>query len=372
MATRATIGQHRGMRRSLAIAFVLAAATAPLHARTQEPALTAGAKALLQRFDALPKERQAEVLRAVEERLSSCELPARTSQLEAAKAAASAKPARDRPFHDPQVFAPVAPARIVLTSSDARHQRVRAEFPRVRILRDLAADVTYDWLDGVPTLCASPLDERQRFANLAAGYLPEAARAIAGVLTVLDRDGDQRTLAAWCDHLYADRDGRVFDGVTLYEAWYSGQIVEVPDVDAIAFARNVLETQSFTSPIPDGARRDRLYDQIRAAVRKHREYRTLCEAAAAAFVAAVPELDPTYEPLLLRMHLLWGECGQDANAFAAKLTADERMELLRQLDDRIENGDALRLAKESQEERRALAEFVTKACAEALTAAETK
>lgn len=372
MAMRAAIGQHRAMRRLLAIAFALAAAAVSLGAQKQEPRWTVGAKALVQRFDALPKERQSAVLRAVEERLASCDLPARAAQQEAARAAANAGPLRPRPFHDPATFAPVAPRRVVVPTTDARHRQVRTDFPPVRILRDLSPDVIYDWLDGAPALVPVPLDERQRFANLAAGYAPEAARAVAGVLTVLDRDGDQRALAAWCDHLYADRDGRVFDGVTLYEAWYSGQLVEVPDVDAIAFARNVLETQSFASPIPDGARRARLYDQIRAAVKKHREYRTLCEAAAAAFVAAVPELDPTYEPLLLRMHLLWGECGQDADEFAKRLTADDRSELLRQLDDRIEHGDALRLAKESQDERRALAAFVTKACAEALTAAETK
>ena len=86
------------------------------------------------------------------------------------------------------------------------------------------------------------------------------------ILARLDTDGDQRRLAGFFEQLYADRDGHVFAGISLYEAWYSGRTVEVPDVDAIAFAQRVLRTQSFVSPIPDGRRRDRLYRQIREAM----------------------------------------------------------------------------------------------------------
>ena len=115
----------------------------------------------------------------------------------------------------------------------------------------------------------------------------------------------------------------------------SGKTVEVPDVDAIAFAREILQTNSFLSPIPEGRRRNRLYQQIAEAVARHRQYRTLREAAAASFVAADPAIEATYQPLVLRMHLLWPLCNFDPGAVGRSLESGTRTELLEALDDRL-------------------------------------
>src|SRR5262249_43933277 len=156
----------------------------------------------------------------------------------------------------------VAPARSVYGIDSAQHQAARGMFPPVPFLRDLHAGVVYDWRSGRPVLAAAAPTPAEQFAALLAGYPPGADAAVAAVLARFDADDDERRVADWLEHLYADRDGHVFAGITLYEAWASGRTVEVPDVDAIAFARQVVRTQSFVSPIPDGRRRDRLYRQV--------------------------------------------------------------------------------------------------------------
>ncbi|MEQ1633257.1 MAG: hypothetical protein ABL997_12845 [Planctomycetota bacterium] len=321
-------------------------------------------------FRSLSPEQQQAVLADVDKRLAALGDPA-VSRLEAAAQPANGASAlRARTFHDQKIYAPEAATRILIGAGDPRHARVRSDFAPVRILRDLRARVVYDWLAGEPALAPVPPDLEERFANLCAGYPPVADAAIASVLVQLDRDFDQRVMAEWCEQLYADRDGRVFEGISLYTAWYSGRVVEVPDVDAIAFAQRIVQTDSFQSPIPEGRRRDRLYGQIRAAIKKHREYRTLCETAAAAFVTVSPELEETYQPLVDRMHLLWGECGQDVARFAEKLTASDRSELLAELDARVtKSPEAYSLALESKNEKKALADLVKQTCRDALAAA---
>lgn len=327
----------------------------------------------MRQFRALPAAQQSAVLDDAEKRLANLDDPILVRLAAAAATASTAPPLRPRTFHDPKVYAPVAPVRTLVAANDPRHAKVKSDFPPVRVLRDLSPRVVYDWLAGEPALAAVPPSPSERFANLCAGYPPAADAAIAAVLVQLDRDFDQRVMAEWCEQLYADRDGRVFEGISLYTAWYSGRVVEVPDVDAIAFAQRIVQTDSFQSPIPDGRRRDRLYEQIRAAIKKHREYRTLCETAAAAFVTVSPELDPTYQPLVDRMHLLWGECGQDIARFAAKLTASDRSELLAELDDRVtKTPEAYALALESKNEKKALAELVKQTCRDALAATAGK
>ncbi len=357
-ATRSTTLATRALAAWLCVGAALA----------QDASTPAG---LLKRFDALPEAAQQATLDAALLRIAAIE-DATLQRIAAYGDANEAfPPMRERVHHEPSEFAPVAPKRQRIARDDARTKKVRVEFPHVRLLRDLAPSVAYDWLHGEAALAPVPLTVRDRFANLCAGYPPTADRAVAKLLAVLDRDADQREIANWSEHAYADRDGRVFDGITLYEAWYSGRTVEVPDVDAIAFARRILETEAFVSPIPDGKRRDRLYEQIRATLKKHREYRTLCESAAAAFVAAEPLLDPTYQPLVDRMQLLWSEHGHDPASFAKQLTESDRAELLKQIDERgMTLPDSFTAMRESKQQKQAMKEAIRAACTAALDEAE--
>lgn len=289
--------------------------------------------AVLQRqFDALPQARQELLLQRLDSRLEQQDAVLLVRARTLAAAASTPGPLPARSFHDPGEFAPVAPRRRLLPPTDPRHRSTAKDFRPVDFIRDDAPTVSYDWWSGQVTLAPDPVPASARFAALLAGHPPRGDLAVAHLQHELDVDADQRDLAHWFGHLYADRDGRVFAGISLYDAWYAGRIVEVPDVDAIAFARRIVQTDAHVSPIPDGRRRDRLYAQIRAAFSHHREYRTLREAAAIAAIAAVPSVDPTYEALIPRLFLLWEACGHDPAAMQKQLAADDRSGLIERLD----------------------------------------
>ncbi|MEY4673428.1 MAG: hypothetical protein RL148_1212 [Planctomycetota bacterium] len=315
------------------------------------------AKELVSAFLALPAEQRSVVLGNLERRIQTSpdELVQRISGRRKGKGAyGSPTPVAG---HDPKVYAPVAPTRTLVASGTADWQRARTRFPVRTLLPDLTAEVVYDWASGKPAWLGETSAEDLRFANLVHGWMPGSDHAVAQVLAALDTDPRQRLLAEWFHHAYAELNGRTYQDITLYEAWYSGEQVDVPDVDAIAFARKVLKTQSFVSPIPDGRRRDRLYQQVRDAAVEHRQYRTLREVAAATFVSAKPPVDPTYTPLIGRCHYLWARTGYDVDAFAKVLAeAGDRSTLLEGIDQALrEDPAATDLRTRAQEQMVALA-----------------
>lgn len=302
----------------------------------------------LAQFQSLPTDTQNAVLAAIETRLRAADDPAMRRIHDLAATATDLGNLEPIGHYLPAEFAPVAPPRTVFAVGSAQQQAQRQQFPAPPFLRELQPHVRYDWAAGKPALGPS-LSPSQRFSSLLAGLPPGSDAAVALLLQQFDADFDQRSAGAWFEHTYADRDGRVFAGITLYDAWYSGKTVEVPDVDAIAFARLVLHTDSFVSPIPEGRRRERLYQQIHDAFGRFREYRTLREAAAAAFVSAEPDLDPIYRELVSRMHFLWARLGFDPARVAQKLNGGDRSELLTVIDDALRgNADAAQMRAEAR------------------------
>jgi hypothetical protein len=362
---RTTIGgAEPGTRVAPRHALVLLAAA--VGATAQEPPRRAE---LVAGFRRLPAAAQAEAVGRIERRLQDDADPVRL-RIAALAAGLAPPPAAPVPtFHDPKEFAPVAPARTLVTPELALHKTVAAQFPPPPFLRDLHAAVRYDWAAGQPVRANAPPTVLDRFEDLAAGFPPGADAAVAAILAEIDRDGDQRQIAVWLERLYADRDGRVFAGIRLYDAWYSGRTVEVPDVDAIAFARRILHTESFVSPIPGDRRRDRLYRQIKDAFALHREYRTLRQAAAATFVTASPDLDPLYQPLVPRLQLLWGLCGFDAAQLARRLDDGDRAALLESLDEALGDERNQELRYSVRDALEAAARSARRVCAEELARA---
>ncbi len=243
-----------------------------------------------------------------------------------------------RPFHDPRVWARgAAPRRRMVTEGTPSHVEVRSRIPVIEILPDLHKAVFYDWGRSRVVRRAEPLSPEEVVANMLAGYPPGADQALAGVLAILDRDPEQHKLAAYLEHLYADLDAMVYEGITLYEAWYSEHVIDVPDVDAIPFAREILETTRYRSPIPRGPERAYLYQRISEGAFAHRIYRTLREAAAGAFVNPEPGTDPTYASLASRFHYLFATMDHDPARLAEHMdNAGDRDTLLEQADREVE------------------------------------
>ncbi len=150
-----------------------------------------------------------------------------------------------------------------------------------------------------------PLDEVEVMSNILNGYPPGSDDVLAQLLARFDDDAKMRKMSSYLSHLYANLNAKVFEEVTLYEAWYSGELIDVPDVDAIPFARKILLRRAFRSPIPATQKRTALYKEIQKAAFAYRKYRTLRESAAAAFLHASPKMDPVYAPLVSRFHYLY-------------------------------------------------------------------
>jgi hypothetical protein len=287
----------------------------------------------LRRFRALPVARQALVVRTIEQAVSADPDPTVQRVLALWLGFATLPDAAPAGWHDPAVWAPgAAPPRTLVRAGTPAHAAKREEFPPVVLLADLRKAVFYEWATGRVVRRAEPLSFEERFANLLAGYPPGSDCALAQVLRDLDHDPRERPVARIVEHRYADLDARVYEDITLYEAWYSGKTVHVPDVDAIPFAVQILKDGSFRSPIPADARREKLYARIRDRVHQFRLYRTLREAGAAAFLRAEPAIDPTYALLAPRFHWLFARHGDDARKVADVLRKQPRDELLDRLD----------------------------------------
>ena len=243
----------------------------------------------------------------------------------------------------------VAPKRKVIPVSDKAHAAVRTKIGKPSFLPDLHKAVFYDWASGRVVRRKKPLDDRELCANLLAGYPPGSDECVARILALLDSKAKQRKVAAYCNHLYADLQARVFEGVTIYEAWYGGATLDIPDVDAIPFAIRILRNTSFKSPIPKSPRRTRLYKRIRDHYFAYRKHRTLREAAAAAFVSAEPQLEGDYARLVPRFHYLYAIEEEDCDKVAKRLRSfNDREAFLRWADRNVANE---RKAYEERERR---------------------
>ena len=314
--------QRRPWRLGIALALGAGALAQNGDSATPSPA------SRLQAYTALVPEQRAAVVRSILRRMQREPHEAVQRIVGRERGLASyAKPAAAAWF-DPKVFAPVAPARTLVSQGDGRHRQATAGMQAPRFLTDLRRAVDFDWATGKSVRVGAEPDDDAVFANLARGYLPATDHAVAQILEVLDDEPRQRQLAQWFEHLYADRNGMVFEGVSMFAAWSSGKKLEMPDVDVIAFARTILTTESFVSPIPDGRRRDRIYRQIQDAFAEHRAARSLRLALAAAFVHAQPDLDPAWTALLPRCQYLWARHGFDAGALQKALAGSDRGKVL--------------------------------------------
>jgi hypothetical protein len=225
-----------------------------------------------------------------------------------------------RAWFDPAEHAPAQPIprrRLEPDASPAR--RMTAEVAEVRPPRRLRSAWVYDWASGDVRRRgprAGPAEVERVFANALAGFPPDADLAEALVLRALDTGEERVTLAAFA-HAYTDRAGNVFP-LSLYAAWSSGVEIEMPDVDTLGIAHDVLdEHRRWVAPVPTSKQKS-LYKAIGERFADARRYRGLREALAACYVNADPVLWDGYGESLVRFHALW-----DAHASTpAKLAED--------------------------------------------------
>ena len=215
--------------------------------------------------------------------------------------------ARPIPVFDPKVHAPKQPIpRRKLPPDDPRAKRQLERFlPPSARLPGWPAWV-YDWGTGEVLRTADWEDPGLVFENALAGLPPRAALAEALVARALD-DGTQRVPLAAFGHAYTDREGNVFPGLTLYDAWSSGADMEMPDVDVLGVVHDVLgERKRWKAPVPP-RQHDALYAAVADAFGRARAHRALREALARTYLRGSPPLPEPYPLALERLHGLWEE-----------------------------------------------------------------
>ena len=228
-------------------------------------------------------------------------------------------------WFDPTVHAPRQPIpRRLLDPDDRRAEKMAEAVRRGRPPRRLQSAWVYDWARRLVLRVPAPTPEAERervFANALAGFAPDTDLAEAIVLSRLDGGHVTSELAAFA-HLYTDRDGRAYPGVSLYDAWASGAEIEMPDVDVLGIVHTVLdEWDRYVAPVP-GSKHQRLYSEVGELFTAARRYRGLREAIASTYLIGTPLSPDGYNSALVRFHAMWETHRSDPAALAKELPAE--------------------------------------------------
>ncbi len=157
-------------------------------------------------------------------------------------------------------------------------------------------------------------------ADAVTGHGPDHDLAEALIEGALD-DGSQAKALGAFGRLYPTREGLVFSGITLYDAWGSGEEIEMPDVDCLGILHDVRDDwQSYRAPVPKD-QHDALYDEIKRMFVDARRHRGLRQALARTYLRADAELAEEYPPHVDRFHALWCVHRSDPAALAKALSS---------------------------------------------------
>lgn len=334
------------------------------------PLKSQGDGALLDAFRKLPEAKQTALLKETESAVKELEtgLGQLVEKLLARDEAPKGLPElwKGPAWYEPKVYAPGLPiARKEMDEDDPKTHEARRRFLNGKISYPLEGRFRY--LPGQNKIVRLHKKEPAilAMAEMLEGYPPGASLAREVILQVLDDQDGLDAVADYYSHTYTDRDGNVFPGITIYDVWNSGFEIEMPDVDAIPFARHILKDDSYRSPIPDGPERNRLYQEIGGHFRDWRRYWLLREAAASWFFDWEPAVSPFVGPLRERLQFLiaWG--AQDPFALRQFLKShSDRESLIREADSLMaELGDQSWSAIEKRktrlaEDRKAIRELV--------------
>ena len=289
-----------------------------------------------ERFSAAPAETQAAVVADIERRIADSDdegVRELLGQVEKARKRLKTHPATAAEFFDPGVYAAGQNVeRRLITNYDGSRPELEiyrtweSEYPFASRLRfDFGTDVALTTSEVL-----APVDALWNFLY---GYPPDADYLLVWLLRTFDHDKDFDERARHFDNLYCDLRGNAYDGVTLYDAFASGQKIDMPDVDVIAYARHVLGDRSFRSPIPAGSKRSKLYKAIQEGFLEYFRHRTLVEATAMLYLDPEAPLREQHEPLRERILYLFSRRDGDPSKVRIFLRgADDRAGMIEKVD----------------------------------------
>jgi hypothetical protein len=221
-------------------------------------------------------------------------------------------------WFDPATHAPEAPTpRHALAADSAALLEARRELLAGNPARALASAWQYDYARRDVVRLAGWDDPARVLANALAGCEPGYDLAEALVEKALDDGAQQKVLEAF-GHLYTDRLGHAFPGITLYDAWASGTEIEMPDVDTLALYHVLRDDwKTYRAPV---TRQEPLYRELGGFFRDARSHRVLRHALALCYLDGRPALG-IYEGLRENLHLAWEKAHSRPSELAPSLPA---------------------------------------------------
>lgn len=195
------------------------------------------------------------------------------------------------PHFDPEELAPGQPiARKPISVESSSYRSFAKRLEAARPPRRYRAAWVYDWDLRQPVRLGEPDDPERHFENACLGFPPNLDLAEALVLQALD-DGSQREALVAYGNSYTDRNGGVYPGITLYDAWTSGVEMEMPDVDILGLATALLPKldRRWVAPIPP-SEHDELYGALFEEFTPAKQHRGLRESLARTYLASQPVL----------------------------------------------------------------------------------
>lgn len=213
--------------------------------------------------------------------------------------------AEPAPLYDAALHCPAQPIKrkyLKATSSTAKKglERFFDDVPK----RPLDPAYVYDWARREVVQVGEWQDPERLFRNGLAGYPPDLDLAEALVIAALD-DGSQAELQKAFGHGYANRSGSAFPGVTLYDAWASGQELEMPDVECLGIVHDLMDDwKRWVAPVSESGQGS-LYKLIGQEFTKAQRYRGLRIAMGRTWLNGTAVMRDGYEASHRNFHALW-------------------------------------------------------------------
>jgi hypothetical protein len=234
--------------------------------------------------------------------------------------------AQPMPWFDPKTHAPAQP--IKRTRLDPASSLVK------KVTKDLKGSMPtdfllrawdYDWTTGGLVKVGDERDPQLLFENGLMGLPPRIDLAEALLLRRLD-DGSQRVALTAYLHIYTDRNGNAYPGISLYDAWASGREFEMPDIDTLGILHDVYDDwKSFKAPVP-GGKQKKLYEKIGVAFLEAKHHRELLEAVVVNYMRGNAIPTNTYTPNSLALNALWEGFDNSPEAFRKDLPSPKKWE----------------------------------------------
>ncbi|QDV07276.1 hypothetical protein Poly30_27960 [Planctomycetes bacterium Poly30] len=230
--------------------------------------------------------------------------------------------AEDPPVFDTAIHTPVRIIRrrfVDLTSSthSAKVKALRGAWNE----REMEVAFRYDWARQT-IVQVQKWDDPERIARTAAaGFSPMSDLIEALVERQLDL-GEMKDAAFAFGHAYSDRSGNAYRRVTLYDAWSSGQTIEMPDVECLGIVHTLDDDwKTWKAPV---SKQDSLYKRIAEHFTPLRRYRALRTSLARCYLQGTPILPGGYEAAAVRLHGFWEVQVSDPEKMAEYLPEDKK------------------------------------------------